>query len=882
VVVRPASLSETPPASASDRTGPLRLQVSADRLLQDWKAAHDRAHAYLAALGLARGEKARIADTAVARAVERPWEPGGDAIHETLRAVRELVREGVDSRVESFLAWRIARIDAGIEAVRQDDEVVCATPAITRRSMIHEPVERSLVARLIGRRARRERSRVRTLAGRPLRERRKALPWVRAARRRRALLGFLVLVPTVIASGFMVNVLPYQGRTVLELAIVLFFGALFGWISIGFWTAMLGFWVLVRGRDRFAITSADPARIDGETPPAADDIPATDPDTAIIMPICAEPVERVFAGLRVMWASLERAGAPDRFHVYVLSDTADPGLAVAEEEAWLEWCREVNGFGRIFYRRRKARIARKSGNVADFCRRFGRRYRYMITLDADSVMAGRSIARLAELMDQHPTVGMIQTVPTAVNRRSLLARITQFSSRVYGPMFAAGLHWWQLGDGQYWGHNTIVRVKPFMDHCGLPKLPGREPLGGEILSHDFVEAALMGRAGWGIWLGYDLGGSWEEVPSTLLEEMKRDRRWCQGNLQHLRLLFTEGLFGAHRMLFLNGALSYVSALLWFFFLVLSTVEAIMRVLAEPDYFPHGPSLFPEWPIWRPDWAIALMGVIGMILFLPKVLAIGMLAFRRGGARGYGGVARLAASVALEVVTSSLLAPIRMVFHSRYVLLNLLGRTVGWKSQGRDDAETSWREAFRHHAADSLFASAWGGALFWLNPDFFWWTTPIIGALLLSIPVSVVTSRVWLGDLTRRWGLFRIPEEVEPPLELRDLQAFHEAGLAKTRALPPAERHGFARAVVDPFINALHRALLGRRRSFRAEIRAHRAALVARALAEGPRALSDREQRILLQDPDSVDALHERVWALGDANAVARWGRPAGKAAMPAA
>ena len=861
----------------------MRLQVTADRLLQDWKAAHDRAHAYLAALGISRGEKARLADTAVARAVERPWEPDGDAIHETLRAVRELVREGADAREGTFLAWRIGRIDSGIDAVREDDGVVCATPPITRRSMIHEPVERSLVARLLGRRAARDPARDATLTRRPRRQRRKALPWVRAARRRRLLLLLLVLVPTVIASGFMVNVLPYQGRTVLEVAIVIFFGALFGWISIGFWTAMLGFWVLLRGRDRFAITSADPARIDGEGPLPADEAAAGEgPDTAIIMPICAEPVERVFAGLRAMWASLERAGASARFHVYVLSDTVEPGLAVAEEEAWADWCRDVQGFGRLFYRRRKARIARKSGNVADFCRRFGQRYRYMVTLDADSIMAGTSITRLAELMDRHPAVGMIQTVPTAVNRRSLLARITQFSSRVYGPMFAAGLHWWQLGDGQYWGHNTIVRVKPFMDHCGLPKLPGREPLGGEILSHDFVEAALMGRAGWGIWLGYDLGGSWEEVPSTLLEEMKRDRRWCQGNLQHLRLLFTEGLFGAHRMLFLNGALSYVSALLWFVFLVLSTVEAILNVLAEPDYFPHGPSLFPEWPIWRPDWAIALMGVIGMILFLPKVLAIAMLAVGRGRARGYGGVLRLIASVVLEVVTSSLLAPIRMVFHSRYVLLNLLGRTVGWKSSGRDDAETSWREAFRHHAADSLFASAWGGALYWLNPDFFWWTTPIIGALLLSIPVSVFTSNLHLGDLTRRWGLFRIPEEVEPPPELRDLQAFHEAGLAKMRALPPAERDGFVRAVVDPLVNALHRALLGRRRSLRAEIRGHRAALVTRSLAEGPHALSAREQRVLLNDPDAVDTLHERVWALGDASAVARWGRPAGKAANSAA
>jgi membrane glycosyltransferase len=583
-------------------------------------------------------------------------------------------------------------------------------------------------------------------------------------------------------------------------------------------------------------------------------------------------VERVFAGLRATWASLERAGVADRFHVYVLSDTADPSVAVAEEAAWADWCRDVNGFGRIFYRRRKVRIARKSGNVADFCRRFGQRYRYMVTLDADSVMAGTTIARLAELMDRHPTVGMIQTVPTAMNRRSLLARITQFSSRVYGPMFAAGLHWWQLGDGQYWGHNTILRVRAFMDHCGLPRLPGREPLGGEILSHDFVEAALMGRAGWGIWLAYDLDGSWEEVPSTLLEEMKRDRRWCQGNLQHLRLLFTEGIFGAHRMLFLNGALSYMSALLWLVFLVLTTAEAVLNVLAEPEYFPHGPSLFPEWPIWRPDWAIALMSVIGLILFLPKVLSVALLALR-GATRAYGGVARLGLGVALEIATSSLLAPIRMVFHSRYVLLNLLGRTVGWKSQGREDAETSWREALRHHAVDSVVASAWGAALLWLNPDFFWWTLPIIGALLLSIPVSVLTSRVSLGERARRAGLFCIPEETAPPPELRDLHAFHETALALGRALPHAERDGFVRVVVDPLVNALHRALLGRRRSLRPEIRAHRAALLTRALAEGPAALADRDRRILLHDPDAIDALHERVWALGSDAAAARWGRP---------
>jgi membrane glycosyltransferase len=315
----------------------------------------------------------------------------------------------------------------------------------------------------------------------------------------------LVLIPSIVASGFMANVLPHKGGTWLEIAIMIFFGALFGWISIGFWTALLGFWTLARGRDRFAITSLDHP----DTAPAVD-APAL--PTAVVMPICNEPVDRVFAGLKAIHRSLQRAGTLDRFHIFVLSDTPEPDAAMREEEAWFRWCREVDGFDRIFYRRRKVRLERKSGNVADFCRRWGRLYRYMIMLDADSIMSGDTLTRLVGLMDRHPNVGMIQTAPTAVNRRSLFARVQQFASRVYGPMFAAGLHVWQLGDGQYWGHNAIIRVEPFMDHCGLPRLPGKAPLGGEILSHDFVEAALLGRHGWTLWLAYGLGGSYEEVP----------------------------------------------------------------------------------------------------------------------------------------------------------------------------------------------------------------------------------------------------------------------------------------------------------------------------------------------------------------------------------
>lgn len=840
--------------------------VPADRLVQDWKLARDRALAYLAALEVAAADRQGLVTEAVTRALHAPrWADGGDAISETLVALRRILVERAGG-ADDYLAWRLERLGGGA-ALPLAGGRLWSAPRISRSRMVPEFVERRFLRRQFNKFFRPNRPSPPGAAHthRELRQQRRRLPWIGEARRRRVLLMVLVWIPSIIASGFMASVLPHQGRSWVELAIVVFFGALFGWISIGFWTAAFGFFTLVRRRRRYAITNLP------ELP--ADHVPGG--RTAICMPICEEPVERVFAGLRAIRESLERTGAGAHFDFFVLSDSITPDTVIAEEAAWARWCRDVNGFGRIFYRRRRVRVRRKSGNVADFCRRWGSQYRYMIMLDADSIMAGGTLVRLVHLMEQKPDAGMIQTAPTAVNRRSLFARVQQFSSRVYGPMFAAGLHFWQLGDGQYWGHNTIIRIAPFMAHCALPKLPGAPPLGGEILSHDFVEAALMGRAGWTLWLAYDLGGSYEEVPSALLEEMNRDRRWCQGNLQHLRLLFSEGLFGAHRALFVNGVLSYVSALLWFLFLVLSTVAAVLDALREPDYFPHGASLFPEWPIWRPDWALALLSVTGIILFLPKILSILLLVFHSRDSRRYGGAARLTLSVLLEIVLSSLLAPIRMTFHSRFVVQNLLGRTVVWRSQGRDDSQTTWREAIRHHGFDTLFASAWGISLYWLNPDYFWWVTPIIGALLLSIPTSVLASRVSLGDLTRRLGLFLIPEESDPPPELQSVATHLTAGQAEAAGRPAVERDGMVRAAADPLVNALHRALLGSPRRLTASIAAARAVLLDRLLADGPDALDTRDRRRLLIDPSAVDRLHERVWSLPERDDAVRWGRPGG-------
>jgi membrane glycosyltransferase len=825
------------------------VSITASRLAEDWKEAAERAMAWLCAGEVPAEQRASLVDAALLRAASMAWPPGGDAVWATMAAVRELG-------------------PAPVVAPDLPGALRSSMPPLSRGSMVPDPLGHGLFGRWMRRFSRRSRRPPPTLPPhRPLRGLRRELPWIGAARRRRLLLMGLVAIPSVVASAFMVNVLPHQGRTALEVAIVVFFGALFGWISVGFWTALIGFVSLVRGGERYSITSLVPDGDDTPIDPSA--------RTAIVMPICHEPVDRVFAGLRAIHDSLERTGQLRHFDFFVLSDSAEPDTWVAEEEAWARWCRDTNGFGRLFYRRRRVRLRRKSGNVSDFCRHWGRAYRYMVMLDADSVMSGAAIVRLVRMMERKPDAGMIQTAPVATGRRSLLARVQQFSGRLYGAMFAAGLHHWQLGDGQYWGHNAIIRIAPFMEHCALPVLPGKPPLGGAILSHDFVEAALMGRAGWTLWLAWDLEGSWEEVPSTLLEEMTRDRRWCQGNLQHLRLLFSEGLFGAHRALFVNGVLSYVSALLWFGFLTLSTTEALHNVLVEPDYFPDGPSLFPEWPVWRPDWAYALMAVTAAILFLPKLLGVFLVVRDPVQRRAFGGTLRLLAGVFLEVILSSLLAPIRMVFHSRFVVQTLLGRSVSWGSPSRDDTGTGWAEALRRHGFDTLFACAWAALLLWLNPDYFWWVTPIVGALLLSVPLSVLTSRVSAGDRARRLGLFLIPEESDPPPEWRSLAGHLERAAEATAALPPAERDGLVRVAVDPAANAGRRARLPRRRSLRPDLRIAREALLEQALERGPATLPSSARRVLLEDPDLVAALHERVWALADRTKAAMWGRPGG-------
>ena len=195
---------------------------------------------------------------------------------------------------------------------------------------------------------------------------------------------------------------------------------------------------------------------------------------------------------------MPRPGSDDHFDYFLLSDTTDPDVWVAEERALVALRDRLRGKGKVYYRHRRKNLNRKAGNIADFVTRWGGAYPNMVVLDADSLMTAHSVVSLAAAMEDDPDAGIIQTLPLIINRNTLFARLQQFAARIHGPIIASGLAVWMGRDGNYWGHNAIIRTAAFAAHCGLPDLRGRPPLGGHILSHDFVEAALIRRAGYAV------------------------------------------------------------------------------------------------------------------------------------------------------------------------------------------------------------------------------------------------------------------------------------------------------------------------------------------------------------------------------------------------
>jgi membrane glycosyltransferase len=622
-----------------------------------------------------------------------------------------------------------------------------------------------------------------------------------------------------------------HGWTLAACGLFILFLVLQAQIVYGFTLAVTGWWLLRRG--------GDPVRINQTLPPGAPAGPL--PDTAIVVPIFNEDVNRVFQGLKVMFESLQSTGAGDGFDFFILSDSADLNIWIAEERAWFELCKQVGGFGRIFYRKRRLTLHHKSGNVADFCRRWGTRYRYLIVLDADSIMAGKTLVRLVRLMEQHPQAGIIQTYSRPVLGQSLFQRVNQFAAFAYGPLFAAGANFWQLDNSSFYGHNAIIRMEPFMRHCAMPELPPSGKLGTRILSHDTVEAALIRRAGYEVWSDYDLEGSYEEGPPHLPASLQRDRRWCHGNMQHLWFLFARGLTLPSRINILVGIMAYASSPLWLLFLLFSPVLFFGNRLPVQNTF--------------------LFTCAMLLLLVPKALAAQHLMASPQRRAAAGGGLKIFLSTLAETVYSMLLAPILMLFYTQFVWSSFFGGSAGWGRQKRtDDEGPSWRECIVVHATHTVLAVVAAALVAWLLPAMLPWLLLVLAGPIVSIAFSHIVASNRLGDLSRRHGWFLIPEEKSAPEELQAVaQPFRLPAESAVPGGAGIDDVGLAQTILDPRINAIHVSLLRERSQVPLRTHEHLVALSDQLLQQGPQALQAREKRLLLWDADAMQALHRKLW-----------------------
>jgi membrane glycosyltransferase len=670
----------------------------------------------------------------------------------------------------------------------------------------------------------------------------------RLTRRRMSVVSFVIVV-TSAGSFLMADLLWGMPIAWWAWAVWALFTLLFGLISFGASQAFFGFLSRRRRGNLSAIMRTLPD--DPSTVPLA--------PTAILLPVYNEDPDRIFAGLRAIYRSVERSGHLENFDFYILSDSTNPDQWVEEELRWVELSRELGARGRIFYRKRRLNTNKKAGNIVDFLRRWGRRYRYFVVLDADSIMSGATIVQLVRLMECNPAAGLIQTAPALMRAETLFARVQQFSARLYGPMFLAGLNYWQQGEGNYWGHNAIIRTGAFMEHCSLPQLPGREPFGGRILSHDFVEAALLRRAGYEVWLAPDLDGTYEEGPPTLADFAKRDRRWSQGNMQHTWLLFAKGLHAASRVHLFMGIMSYAASLFWLVSLIIGTLVMIGFKSTQLSWLPT-PGLAGLAGLGAGSQAALLALFTVVLLFLSKILALIDLGLDKERTERFGGMQKAITGVCLEILLSILLAPVLMLFQARFVVAVVLGKGVRWLTQRRGVAGgPQWREAIAMHWSQTLIGIVWTAVLVFFAPGLLPWMSPVLAGLLFSIPFSAITASVTAGAAARRAGLFCTPEEIAPSIELRDLEESlgGKPGPAVARGPNGA---GVTAAIVDPYVNAVHRCLLRDRPNRAKPIRDYFNMMQELVLREGPGAMKSQEKIALLSDADSVDRLHREVWS----------------------
>src|SRR5262249_9178735 len=495
------------------------------------------------------------------------------------------------------------------------------------------------------------------------------------------------------------------------------------------------------------------------------------------------------------------------------------------------------------------------------------RYDHMVVLDADSLMTAETLVALVRLMGANPRVGLIQVPPTIVKSETLFGRLQQFASRLYGPVFTAGTALWHQGDGNYWGHNAIIRTAAFAGHCGLPQCPGRKPFGGHILSHDFVEAAMLRRAGWQVWMVPDLGGSYEQTPPSLIDHAKRDRRWCQGNMQHMRVLPARGLHPLSRLHLFTGIMSYLASPLWLAFLSAGIGFFAWRMAHPPSYFAPYVTLFPLWPKFDASVAIGLAALVLAMLLAPRLLGFAYALASAERRASYGGAGRLAATFGLQLVLSTPLPPGPLLLPSWCVASILAGASAGWTSQRRDGEAIGWAEGWSKLGWQCVIGVGLTMFVARAASDLLWWLVPLLGGLTLAVPLTVMTTRERLAATFARLGLLLTPEETAPPVLLVRSDRLE----ATWRTMLGARMGALQRLAADPSLLALHMALLPHHSDWQANDPEALASGRRKLAAGGEAAILTRvEVTALLFDPPFLEGL-AAAYTLSEA---ARMGAPA--------
>ncbi|GAB7526970.1 hypothetical protein PBS_59610 [Paraburkholderia sp. 2C] len=670
--------------------------------------------------------------------------------------------------------------------------------------------------------------------------------WERVVEYRRKVTLALTFVTTVVILLLSSYTLRAQQMPEITTRIYLvLYGVMTWFLASNFFKLMIGTWHTLRGP---ASNPWHPSKSARE--------PRKEAKVAIIYPVYHEDVPRVAAGMAATWESIEREfpGYCGHFDNFLLSDSRKLEYCIAEQSA-VHNLRERFSQGRFFYRRRPVNLNAKLGNVTDFCRRWGKKYEYMLVMDADSIMDGKTIVELLRMMEGNERIGILQTNPKPVLRRSLFGRMQQFAARLYGAVFSYSLQAMFMGHASYIGHNAMIRMKPFIKHCMLPELSGKAPWGGKPLSHDIIESAMMARAGYEVWFLPELEGSYEEIPANLLGFLIRERRWMQGNMQHLRFLFIDGLRSVHRETFLNGSMGYLAAPLWAMFLVVSAYGMV-------HFLSEGVLLVGSIRLLAMPMIMLLISSL-VFLFMPRLLAFAVHV-KRDRARGFGGKDKLAWSLLLETIFSFFFSPIMMIYVTRFVWLWLKRKSISWGTQQRDDEPLPWSVCVAHFGWISVIGViCWASMAYavhgisgaralviealsnrWVSPaDIMLWFFPILAGFTGSVWIARFTSLSIDAVASRR--LFSIPEEIDTPRVIEDTVRWERT---LRHELPDVEDPAgvIEYAVRDAGFYVRHRP--------ETRIRAHIAHRLLPMIAEG-KPLSDKHMLLALSERSCFDALH---------------------------